>query len=191
MMGKDLQLYDSLFTAFKKLADAKKSGVNDEDLFALLDDQLNINSTGNTTFSFSNLTVMCGSDVLATATVTVTISETQEKITDAATGHGPVNAIINAINRIVGVKNILSSYEVKAVSEGSDSPGQVVVRIKQVPQDQSENKDHIEDKCGLFSGRGTDEDILVASTKAYINALNKMLHNERRYTVGSGRRVNV
>jgi 2-isopropylmalate synthase len=181
---KSSKLYDDLFLAFKKLADAKKSGVTDGDLLAILDDCLNLANSGATTYSFVSLNLMAGSDILATATVTIRVVESEETITDAATGSGPVNAIFNAINRIVGVSNVLVSYDVKAVSEGSDSPGEVVVRIKR-EKERQQKKLKLDGDCSIVrdmvSGRGMDEDILIASAKAYINAVNRMLNGERRF----------
>lgn len=176
---KDQSIYEELFVKFKKLADNKKSGVTDSDLFALLDDIFNIHNTV-VTYHFVGLTLISGSDILSTATVSIKLEESGETITDAAIGHGPVNAIFNAINRLVGISNVLSSYEVKAVSEGSDSPGQVVVRLR---QENGQVKDFKKLKLAsnVFSGRGMDEDILVASAKAYLNAVNRMMNSERRY----------
>jgi 2-isopropylmalate synthase len=194
-IDKDPHIYDALFASFKKIADAKKSGITDQDLYAILDDCLNMVNSGLVSYEFESLTIMSGNGILSTATVSVKVKKTNEVITDAATGHGPVNAIFNSINRIVGIKHVLSSYEVKAVGEGSDSPGQVVVRIKQLHEEPSSPKkkqklDQPEAR-DVFSGRGMDEDILIASAKAYINAVNRMLNAERRYIKGESRNVNV
>lgn len=197
---KDPTIYDALFASFKKLADAKKSGVTDQDLYAILDDCLNLVFSGLITYEFGSLNIMGGSGILSTATVSIKKSQSNEMVTDAATGHGPVNAIFNAINRILGIKNVLSSYQVKAVGEGSDSPGQVVVQIKQstdsdvAPKSPSKKQKLMKDQIDardVFSGRGMDEDILVASAKAYINAVNRMLNAERRYINNEGRNVAV
>ncbi|KAI8911441.1 hypothetical protein BC831DRAFT_491665 [Entophlyctis helioformis] len=245
-LARDPLVYESLFVAFKKLADSKKNGVRDQDLFALLDDQLNLVSSGHETYKFGALQVLSGSGILSTATVTITDttcaplpmekspSETEilpsvssgesvpslvdssqahaqhapaqapptgRVLTDAAIGHGPVHAIFSAINRLVGFKNVLASYEVKAITEGSDSLGKVIVRIQQgakasatdalpssassderpskIPRIESDELEtvHLED---TIQGQGVDADILVASAKAYINAVNKMLNAERR-----------
>ena len=81
--------------------------------------------------------------------------------TDAATGTGPVDAVYQAINRIVGVPNTLSEFRVDAVTEGIDALGDVTIRIRQ--------------NGNTFVGRGSDTDIIVASAKAYMNALNRLL----------------
>ena len=196
-LSKDASLYNTLFLSFKKLADARKTGVTDEDLFALLDDCLNIISSGEAAYAFNSLSIMSATGTLSTATVSITLlNKDGEQMVDAATGQGSIDAIFNAINRIVGFSNILASFEVKAISEGSDSPGHVVVRIKQ-QQDKGEQKggEVVErknkrlrtmdstngDEKGIIVGQGMDEDILVASAKAYINAINRLMVNERRY----------
>ena len=87
-------------------------------------------------------------------------------MTDAATGAGPVDAVYQAINRIVGVANTLTEYRVDAVTEGIDALGDVTIRIRQ--------------NGSTFVGRGSDTDIIVASAKAYMNALNRLLATEER-----------
>lgn len=190
-LTKNPQIYAAMFVSFKKLADAKKSGVTDQDLFAILDDHLNILDSGNAAYEFMDLQLMSGSKILSTATLSV--KKEGEVVTDAATGHGPVNAIFNAINRIVGVTNLLASYEVKAVTEGSDSLGTVIVKVQQdlgathvTKKVKVSKKDAaaVLSNGDVFTGQGTDEDILVASAKAYINAVNRMENAERRM-VGS------
>ena len=195
-LAKDETLYNTLFTDFKKLADARKEGVTDDDLFALLDNALHVIASGQVFYKFNSLSIMCSTGSLSTATVTITVSEDEKTVSDAATGHGAIDAIFNAINRLVGFKNILASFEVKAVSEGQDSPGQVLVRIKQdKSQKSTDGKSNKrakfdEEGNGVVTGKGMDEDILVASAKAYINAINRFMVNERRYQ-GEGRNVDV
>ena len=82
-------------------------------------------------------------------------------IADAALGTGPVDAIYKCINRLVGVPNDLIEFSVKSVTQGIDAIGEVTIRI------QSGGK--------TYTGRGADTDIMVASAKAYMNALNRLL----------------
>ena len=82
-------------------------------------------------------------------------------IADAALGTGPVDAVYKAINRIVGVSNSLTEFTVKSVTEGIDAIGEVLIRIE---------SDGI-----TYTGRGADTDVIVASAKAYMNALNRLL----------------
>jgi 2-isopropylmalate synthase len=83
---------------------------------------------------------------------------------DAALGTGPVDAVYQAINRIVQVENELTEFHVKSVTEGIDAQGEVTIRV--------------EGGGRTFVGRGADTDIIVASAKAYMNALNRMLSVE-------------
>ena len=105
--------------------------------------------------------VSCGFPLTPTATVTMT-DETGQAITDCAYGIGPIDAVYKAVDKIVRVGNELSEYSVKAVTRGIDALGEVSVRVK------AENGE-------VFTGRGSDGDIIVSSTKAYINALNRLL----------------
>ena len=86
-------------------------------------------------------------------------------IADAALGTGPVDAIYKAINRLVGVTNKLTEFSVKSVTEGIDAIGEVLIRVE---------------SGGItYTGRGADTDIIVASAKAYINALNRLLTTKK------------
>jgi 2-isopropylmalate synthase len=85
---------------------------------------------------------------------------------DSAHGTGPVDAIYKAINRVVGAQNTLSEFSVQSVTEGIDAIGEVTIRI--------------EGDGRTFTGHGANTDIIVASARAYINALNKMLAARER-----------
>jgi 2-isopropylmalate synthase len=80
---------------------------------------------------------------------------------DAALGTGPVDAVYKAINRLVRVPNVLTEYSVNSITEGIDALGEVLIRI--------------ESNGVTYTGRGSDVDIIVASAKAYMNALNRLL----------------
>ncbi|KAI9206574.1 2-isopropylmalate synthase [Polychytrium aggregatum] len=202
-------LLNSLFGKFKSLADTKKNGVSDDDILALLDDELHIRASGEQVYQLKSLHVMSGSGVSATATVTI-IDTTREpavtspiigsprseqagqenqvaglELSDAAVGHGPVHAVFSAINRVIGCHNVLAAYEVKAVTEGSDSLGKVVVRIHEGPDSSQGQIPKLiprfeEIDSATYQGQGIDEDILVASAKAYINAINRMKSAKER-----------
>ncbi len=124
--------------------------------------------------------VVSGTTTTSTATVCIVnaLSGNEEK-TDAAIGHGPVNAIFSAINRIVGVKHSLVSFDVKAVTEGSDSLGKVTVKIQDETDEGEQFNASSFYKKQLFVGQGTDEDILIASGKAYVHAINRMVHHRQ------------
>jgi len=201
--------FQKLFKNFKKLADSKKKGVTDQDLYALVDDFLNIKKC-NEFYILKNIHVTSGTNTIPTATVQLIdltgnvnesssdITEENEEltgnvITDAHIGHGAVHAIFQAINRLVCVNSVLRTYELKAITEGSDAMGRVVVRISE-QRDQKENSSgnvailgEMKEKerlgnstADVFRGEGADNDVLVASAKAYINAINKLMSAKNR-----------
>jgi 2-isopropylmalate synthase len=149
------------FMAFKELAD-KKAEIDDRDLEAIVADKLR---TTQETYHLDFVQVSCGDHTQPTATVRVIDPEGQVR-SDAAIGTGPVDAVYRAINRIIEVPNELTEFSVKSVTEGIDAQGEVTIRV--------------ESNGRSFVGRGADTDIIVASAKAYMNALNRMLAVERR-----------
>jgi 2-isopropylmalate synthase len=149
------------FMAFKELAD-KKAEIDDRDLEAIVADKLR---TTQETYHLDFVQVSCGDHVQPTATVRVIDPDGQVR-SDAAIGTGPVDAVYRAINRIIDVPNELTEFSVKSVTEGIDAQGEVTIRV--------------ESNGRSFVGRGADTDIIVASAKAYMNALNRMLSIERR-----------
>ena len=147
---------DAAFGRFKDLAD-KKQEVDDRDLEALMADQAR---TAAETWKLDRVSVLAGDTVRPTATVCL-IDKDNERFEDAAVGDGPVDAVYRAINRIVGVPNELIEYSVKSITEGIDAQGDVTIKI--------------EANGRTYTGRGADTDIIVASAKAYMNSLNKLL----------------
>jgi 2-isopropylmalate synthase len=144
------------FQAFKDLADKKKE-VSDKDIESLVAEELR---TANEYFHMERLQVSCGDQGLPTAAVKL-IDPKGRVMADAALGTGPIDAVYQAINRIVKVQNTLTEFTVKSVTEGIDAIGEVLIRI--------------ESDGVSYSGRGADTDIIVASAKAYLNALNRLL----------------
>jgi 2-isopropylmalate synthase len=99
-------------------------------------------------------------------------------ITDAGFGTGPVDAVYQGINRIVQQPNTLVEFLVQAVTEGMDANGDVTVRIE-VPESRGYSSTaQGRQRRRLFSGRGVDTDIIVASAKAYMQAVNKLISAE-------------
>ncbi len=154
----DKDQLDTAFESFKELAD-KKREVNDKDLEALMSDQRQVVKE-TLVYKLDHVQVSCGNHDIATATVRL-IDRDGKIITDASTGTGPVDAVYKAINRIVQVSNVLSEFNIQAVTEGIDAMGQVTIRVEK------DSKSYV--------GRGGDTDIIVASAKAYMNALNRLL----------------
>ena len=144
------------FTAFKDLADKKKE-VTNRDLESLLAENKRAVAE---TYRLEQVQVSCGDRSIPTATVKL-VAPDGKIVADAALGAGPVDAIYQAINRLVGVPNRLIEFSVNSVTEGIDAIGEVTIRI--------------ESDGMVYTGRGADTDIIVASAKAYINALNRLL----------------
>ena len=162
-LGYDLEPdeLNTAFEAFKDLADRKRE-VSDADLDTLMSIQRR-RAVVPAIYALEHVQVSCGNHDIPTATVTLKSPE-GTKITDAATGTGPVDAVYQAINRIVKVPNTLTEFRVDAVTEGVDALGDVTIRIRQGDS--------------TFVGRGSDTDIIVASARAYMNALNRLLATE-------------
>ena len=149
---------NAAFEAFKDLADRKRE-VTDADLEALMANQRRTRAEP-TIYSLDHVQVSSGDHGIPTATVTLSGPDGESR-TDAATGTGPVDAVYQAINRLVQVPNRLTEFRVDAVTEGIDAIGDVTIRIDQEGQS--------------YVGRGSDTDIIVASARAYMNALNRLL----------------
>ena len=149
---------DATFEEFKRLADIKRE-VSDADLEALMSNRRRSVSEP-AAYKLDHVQVSCGDHEIPTATVQLTDTE-GKTVTDAATGTGPIDAVYQAINRIVQVPNVLTEFNVSAVTEGIDAIGSVTIRIER--------------EGGTYVGRGSDTDIIVASAKAYMHALNRLL----------------
>lgn len=165
--------FQQAFERFKALADKKKV-VADADIQAIISDEL---YQPRETWKLNYIQVTCGDHSIPTATVSLTGPDGFIR-EDANLGTGPVDAVYKAINRIVGVPNVLAEFSIKAVTEGIDAVGEVTIRIE--PRN-GEMYPEVHPQRGqrtvqhTFSGHGADTDIIVASAKAYLSALNKMI----------------
>jgi len=165
---------DKVFGRFKDLADKKKV-VTDSDIEALVGDEV---YQPKETWELVNVQVQCGSNLIPTAVVTLRNTATGQETTDAGFGTGPVDAVYKGINRIVQAPNTLTEFLVQAVTEGIDANGDVTIRVA-VPESRGyKHTAQGRPRRRLFSGRGIDTDIIVASAKAYMQALNKLLAAE-------------
>ena len=144
------------FIVFKELADKKKE-VTDRDIEFVIAQELR---TASEAYHLDHVQVSCGDEGIPTASVRL-IGPDGQVLADAALGAGPVDAVYKAINRLVGVSNLLTEFSVKSVTGGIDAIGEVLIRI--------------ESDGVTYTGRGGDTDIIVASAKAYMNALNRLL----------------
>jgi 2-isopropylmalate synthase len=137
------------------MADKKKE-ITDWDLEAIVNDET---QQAPELFKLEHVQVSCGDHARPTATVMIRTPDGQE-LMDAAIGTGPVDAVYKAINRVVNVPNQLIEYSVQSVTAGIDALGEVTIRLKH------DNR--------LFSGHAANTDIIVASSQAYMNALNRL-----------------
>ncbi len=161
---------DQAFARFKELADKKKV-ITDADLEALVSDEI---ASLNELFSLDGMQVACGTMGMPTATVRLKDPEGKTH-TIAAIGTGPVDATYKAIDAIVNVPNTLLEFNIHAVTEGIDALGQVTVRIQGKDIQTRMDVQRETERTRTFGGYGADTDIIVASAKAYLAALNKLL----------------
>lgn len=151
---------NAAFTKFKELAD-KKHEVFDEDIQALVSDAL---AEDNERVQLVALKVC--SETGETPLATVTLEVDGQEINTEMCGSGPVDAVYKAIESIVQSHTELQLYSVSNITSGTDSQGEVSVRLEKGGR--------------IVSGQGADTDIVIASAKAYINALNKILLGTER-----------
>jgi len=161
---------DQAFTRFKELADRKKV-ITDADLEALIADEF---YQPLSVYSLDGLQVACGTMGMPTATVRLKGPDGKVHI-EAAIGTGPVDATYKAINAIVNTPNTLLEFSVHAITEGIDALGEVTVRVQGKNGQQTMNAQNELPYSRIYGGHGADTDIIVASAKAYINALNKLI----------------
>ncbi|EFI52216.1 MAG: 2-isopropylmalate synthase [Bradyrhizobiaceae bacterium] len=155
----DNQLQDA-FVRFKALADRKKD-IYDEDIEALVDQEL---AQSHDRLRLVSLTVIAGTNGPQRATMKV---EVEGKVQiDEAEGNGPVDAVFNAVKALVPHEAKLELYQVHAVTAGTDAQAEVSVRLSQDGRS--------------VTARSSDPDTLVASAKAYLSALNKIISRRQR-----------
>lgn len=160
-----------VYNAFTKLADKKKE-VYDDDLRILMGDSKNRNDA---IFNLEYMHVFGGSSTIPTATVR--IKRDDKIIEDSATGDGPVDALFNAIDRALDKKPTVESYRVRSVTAGREALGEVAVRIRKDSRS--------------YTGIGVSTDIIEASGKAYLQAINKKEHFERSNNKSSTEKIEV
>ncbi|MCL1913466.1 MAG: 2-isopropylmalate synthase [Eubacteriaceae bacterium] len=146
---------DALFADFKNVA-SKKREISDDDLEALITNRL---IAGNEFYSLESFQIQSGNKMMSMASICLV--HEGNPFTEAALGDGPIDASYNAISRIVGGEWHLASYDIKAVTEGVDALGEVVVRVRHNGQD--------------YTGKGLSTDIIEASIHAYLNAINRVM----------------
>ncbi len=158
-LGYDLPAadFERVYERFLNVADRKKE-ISSKDLSSIVEIEL---TKVPETFVFRDFQIMSGSSMTPLAAVTL-VKDGKELI-DAATGNGPVDAVFNGIERIVGQQGILRDYDLKAVTMGKDALGEAMVRV--------------EIAGSVYSGIGTSPDVIEASARAYLNAFNRFFAN--------------
>lgn len=160
---------EKAFVRFKDLADRKKE-ITDLDLEAIVKNEV---KTSEEFYRLSYLHISSGTSVVPTATVG--LKRNGNSWEEAACGDGPVDAAYKAIDKILGIQNLtLSEYSLNAITGGKDALGEVTVRVEYGER--------------IFVGRGVSTDVIEASVKAYLNAVNKVIHEvgEKEVFQGGG-----
>lgn len=156
--------FEAIYERFLVIADQKKE-VFDEDLESIVQERAREVAS---IWSLKALQVSCGDPLVPTATATLT-DENGLEIVSCAYGTGPIDAAYKAIDQVVAVPCVLEEFSVKAITRGIDAIGEVTARVT------------AEDGRS-FTGRGADNDIIVSSAKAYVNALNRMIETSREFS---------
>ncbi len=159
----DEDTLNRVYEAFTRLCDKKKS-VYDEDIEALVESQID-SGVGHETWQLVNFQVTSGTGAIPTATV-VLKDASGTQMTDASTGDGPIDAIYSTVQRITGVPLELLDYQIRAITQGKDAQGEVTVEVK-----------HHDLRV---RGRGVSTDVLEASARAYLTAINRIRNVKRR-----------
>jgi 2-isopropylmalate synthase len=142
-----------VYDSFTELADKKKE-IFDDDLRILMGDEIhNVNEF----YELENIQVNSGTNSIPNAVVKIKVKD--QFVEEASIGDGPVDAVFNAIERALKIKSEVESYQVRSVTSGREALGEVLVRIRNNEKS--------------FNGRGISTDIIEASAKAYLSALNQ------------------
>ncbi|TDJ62062.1 MAG: 2-isopropylmalate synthase [Proteobacteria bacterium] len=158
------------FARFKDLAD-KKHEIFDEDLQALVTEQGLEHA--NEQLRLVSLKVCSQTGEIPHAVVALSVKGEEKRA--EASGSGPVDAVYKAIDSVVGSQSELQLYSVSAITSGTDAQGEVTVRLERAGR--------------IVNGHGADTDIVIASAKAYVNALNKLVSPSQRTHPQSGQAI--
>ncbi|MGE5507590.1 MAG: 2-isopropylmalate synthase [Chitinophagales bacterium] len=160
--------FTKTYVRFLAVADRKKE-VSDQDLEAIIEGEV---LSVPEVYRLDYLHVVSGNTTVPTATVRLTRGD--DAFEEAACGDGPVDAVYRAIDRITGLTVSLQEYALRAVTGGKDALGEVFVRIR--------------DNGHRYTGRGTSTDVIEASARAYLQAINKLLAARERESAGAGQK---
>jgi len=162
----DNQALERAFVRFKDLADRKRE-LGDSDLEAIVQEEMR---GVPEVYRLDYFAVTSGSTAVPTATVALTSST--GRVQEAATGDGPVDAVYRAIERVVNSGATLSDWSIRAVSGGQDALGEVTLRLTRGPH--------------VYLGKGVSTDILEASARAYLSAVNRLAQTPGTKTPSQG-----
>lgn len=151
---------DSAFERFKNLADKKKE-VYDEDLIAIVEDEIKVSKD---VWSLEHLNYQSGSDVKPQ--IEIVLKSDGKNYKKSVSGDGPIDACYQAIDAITKIKGKLLDYTIQSVTQGKDALGEVTIKLQA--------------KGHKVIARGASTDIVLASAKAYVNAVNKILSQIER-----------
>ncbi len=155
---------DETFQKFKVLADKKKV-VQDADLEVLLQHKA---VEVPETYRLDRFVINTGNTITATASVRlIKFNGDEQIIEEVSTGDGPVDAAFKAIDKIAGISFTLEDYSLRSVTEGQDAQGEAYVKIR------SNSK--------VYTGKGVSTDVFEASVLSYVNAINKMIYEEKLF----------
>ena len=161
---------EKAFNRFKELADRKKV-ITEADLEAIVADEF---YRPREIYRLDGLQVSCGTMGLPTATIR--LRGVDGKIhTTACVGAGPIDATYKAIDEIVKMSPELLEFNIHAITEGIDALGEVTVRVQAKGGQNTINAQMETEHNRVYGGHGADGDIIVASAKAYLAAINKLL----------------
>lgn len=162
---------DKIFIRFKELADKKKQ-IFDEDIELLMEEEI---AGNNEVFNVDYLHTSSGTGIVPTATIR--LRKDKKVFQEAASGDGPVDAAYRAVDKIVGIKTKLLDYNLRSVSSGKDAIGEVTVKLEYQGQ--------------TIIGRGSSTDIIEASVKAYLNAINRIITLQSKQKQGKKIKVRL
>ena len=153
--------FEDVYARFLEIAEQKRE-VFDEDLESMVQER---SREVMAVYTLDALQVQCGDPLVPTAVATITDEQGTRHVV-SATGTGPIDASYKAIDKVVSVRGDLQEFAVKAITRGIDAIGEVVVRVQS-------------DDGRIYTGRGSDTDIIVSSVKAYVNAINRVITTQR------------
>ncbi|MBW7996299.1 MAG: 2-isopropylmalate synthase [Candidatus Glassbacteria bacterium] len=153
---------EKAYKLFTKLADQKKT-ITDDDLLAIAQDGIQHIPEA---WHMKYIQTVGGNQVVSSATLVLKNIDTGDEVEEAATGDGPVSALCNTIDRIVGLEGALIDYNIRSITEGREAVGEVFIHVV---------FDGIE-----FMGKAASTDVMDATARAYLNAINKALFARKK-----------